>query len=261
MQYQRGTSLIELMISLALGVVLVLAATDVMLSGRQTYSAVTASSEIQDAAHYTLRQLGWQINHAGYTTDPVNSISKEFPADNAGGVSWSAGQVVAGLGNDNASQQLLIRLKGAGTDSEVALFDCQGQQMSSTDTVVVMRFYLDAASNSLKCASSQGGDAELVRGIRYLRLLFAVDSNRDGVVDQWLTPAGLAAATASERLAVTGVRVGMVVSSLNDITTATDYSFTLLEGASKVTYSQDRHQMQTIESTFWLANVALTQES
>lgn len=263
-RYQRGLSLIELIISLALGTTLVLAATDVMLSGRETYSTITATSDIQDAARFSLRSIETQVNHAGFTTDPIETLSSEFPESTSQGYAWKAGQVTAGTGAIDATQQLLTRMKGHGADSSEELQDCLGQPIDSTDEIVTQRFYI--TGNALHCAvsyattTSKNGDELLVQGVQYMRLLFGVDTDSNDTIDQWLTPVDLAAASADNKQRITGVRIGLLVGSDVNDRNASNRTFTLLGSAKTITVTDSRNLLQTFESTFWLANIALMKE-
>lgn len=269
LQRQRGVTLVELMISLALGVVLVLAATDVMLSGRQTYISISASAGIQDSAGYIQSLLRTQINHAGFTSNPVKSLSTEFAADTAasstsGGIAWSAAQVVSGVRSTTITgspDTLYVRLQG---NSDGSTLDCLGQSVVSGDTVV-MKLYM-ASDLALYCTVS-GHDTNtknqtqpLVQGIEGIRLLFGVDSNEDNAIDKWLQTTQLATASTTDKTHITAVRVGLIISS----TVSTDQgssakTFSLL--GSNVTTAVSSRMRQAFENTFWLPNVALMRES
>ncbi|MFP8967924.1 PilW family protein [Pokkaliibacter sp. CJK22405] len=267
---QRGLSLIELMIALALGTVLVLAATNVMMSGRSTYSTITATSDIQDAARFSLRTMETQVSHAGFTSDPIQALAKEFPASTTtfsdSSYTWLAGEVAAGVGNNNASQELLLRMKGHGGSSTDELTDCLGQVIPGTDVVATQRFYIK--NNALYCDVSYDDGSNtyssdmLVDNVRYMRFRFAIDANADDAVDNWVRPSDLAAAS-NYRTAVTGVRVGIVVASSVNDRTAQNLTFQLVDYtdvANQVTYNQTQNLMQKFESTYWLANIALMKE-
>ncbi|PXF32333.1 hypothetical protein WH50_05365 [Pokkaliibacter plantistimulans] len=259
---QTGVSLIELMISLALGVVLVLAATDVLLSGRQTYASVTASSELQDTARYVQNILGQQIEHAGYTDQPLNALSSEFSADSSASPAWEAGQVINVSTNTSISgspDELYLRLQGS---SEDTLLDCLGYSLSSSETVT-MRFFVDA-SRTLYCQTQGHSDAArnstqpLVEGVENMHLLFGVDADQDRSIEQWLTPAELQIAPLLSPYVV-GVRVGLVISSITAVSlSASAPDFTLLE--STVSTSSSSRLRQGFESSYWLPNVALSTE-
>ncbi|UFH48799.1 prepilin-type N-terminal cleavage/methylation domain-containing protein [Pseudomonas sp. KNUC1026] len=64
-QYQRGLSLIELMVSLALGLVITLGVTNIFISARATYSAQNSSAAMQEDARYLLSRLSQEIRMVG----------------------------------------------------------------------------------------------------------------------------------------------------------------------------------------------------
>lgn len=63
--YQRGLSLIELMVSLALGLIITLGVTNIFLSARATYSAQNSSAAMQEDARYLLSRLSQEIRMVG----------------------------------------------------------------------------------------------------------------------------------------------------------------------------------------------------
>ena len=63
---QRGLTLVELMIALAISLILVLAATYVYLATRQSDRVIERSSEAQETGAYVLQLLGREIMNAGF---------------------------------------------------------------------------------------------------------------------------------------------------------------------------------------------------
>lgn len=63
---QRGLTLVELMVALAISLVLVLAASYVYLATRQSDRALERSSDAQETGVYVLQLLGREIANAGY---------------------------------------------------------------------------------------------------------------------------------------------------------------------------------------------------
>lgn len=62
---QRGLSLIELMVSLALGLIITLGVTNIFISARATYSAQNSSAAMQEDARYMLSRLSQELRMVG----------------------------------------------------------------------------------------------------------------------------------------------------------------------------------------------------
>lgn len=65
-KYQRGLSLVELMISILLGLFLTWGAIQAFLTGKQTYITQQALSRVQETARMAQEFLGYDIRNAGY---------------------------------------------------------------------------------------------------------------------------------------------------------------------------------------------------
>ncbi len=80
---QRGLTMVELLIALAISLVLVLAATYVFLATRQSDRALERTSDAQETGVYVLQLLGREIANAGYypaTRAPIVGNASD-PAD------------------------------------------------------------------------------------------------------------------------------------------------------------------------------------
>ena len=76
---QKGVSLVELMISMAIGLLITAAMLSVFINLKQTYRQQEAFSRIQEAARYAFDRMGYDIRLAGtvgcYTTSTVNVLN------------------------------------------------------------------------------------------------------------------------------------------------------------------------------------------
>lgn len=70
---QRGLSLVELMIAMALSLLLILGVAQMFLSSKQTYSTNNALSRIQESGRFAMELMAYDIRNAGYKGDCVGA--------------------------------------------------------------------------------------------------------------------------------------------------------------------------------------------
>lgn len=190
-RHQVGFTLIELMLSLVIGLILVAAAALLFVTGQKSYMLQQGTADIQDNANFgldyivkdlrlaNLDALSASLNDrsyiggvvltsafdattsarqtvAGVTTIFSNLDDKLIGATVAPNLlSRSAGQTVGtapawtGVSNvksdgaDLASDQLVIQYRPV----QVGGFDCEGREITTTDQVIVQRYFLREDSN------------------------------------------------------------------------------------------------------------------
>lgn len=122
---QLGVSLIELMVALVIGLVLILGATQIFLSGRVTYAANSALSRVQESGRFASEFLAYDIRNSGYRGPCISSAqlrlnlsgqSEAFKYDVNIPVYGRKESSVLGSGNNKlaGTQSLLIKYAGAG---------------------------------------------------------------------------------------------------------------------------------------------------
>ncbi len=156
MKRQNGFTLIELMIALALGLVVVAAATMLFLTGVRSQAMQQGVSDLQDNANFGLNYITQDVRLANLQTSTA-TVNDELLL---GGIVLSADNLPPGLsatdeslmsfsgsGESNVnlgSDQLVIQYKPVSTGG----FDCEGQRINSTDEMVIQRYFLRADTNA-----------------------------------------------------------------------------------------------------------------
>ncbi len=192
---QRGLSIIELLVALAIGSFLILGVTQLYIDNKRTYAFQQNQSENLESSRFTLLLLQQELAKAGYRRRPDEPQDAVFPASNAAGCNFAAGQVARW---DSASS-ICIRYQPH-TASER---DCQGDlpvnatalvnPYTSAREIYVERFFLEG--DVLRCRrarTDQNGNVlgspatqsvDLVNGVADLRFSIGVGSasNRDAV--------------------------------------------------------------------------------
>lgn len=103
---QQGLSLIELMVSMALGLIIVLGVTQAFISAKNTYLTQNAASAMQEDARYLLSRMSQEIRMAGMfgclatITPPANS-PLVFKDAQTTPISWT-------LDNANGNRLMLV---------------------------------------------------------------------------------------------------------------------------------------------------------
>ncbi|MGH8770865.1 MAG: PilW family protein [Burkholderiales bacterium] len=180
--YQRGLSLVELMVAIVIGLLLTAIVSQLFLGSKQTYRTQDSSARLQENARYALGLLTREIRMARYhVSDPNTQFATLLPVE---------GQNDTGFG---ASDEITVRYFGrdnsAGAAADGTVFDCLGTAAKRTTDLVVDRFYIaqDAANNNeptLYCDNGAGGQP-LVAGIESMHILFGEDTDADGTPNRF----------------------------------------------------------------------------
>ncbi|MFN4237087.1 MAG: PilW family protein [Vogesella sp.] len=203
---QYGLTMVELMVSLALSLFLILVAAQFFIANKSTYRTQQAQADVQERGRFAMSWLGQQIRQAGYVANSqiASSFATLYPAVNASGsaVAMGVSQLFAG-----SSSTLQLRVRGA-DDSNIV--DCQGRGMGVASAVTHV---INRNGNSLACDGN-----EVVPGVTQLVFEYGEDVSGDRIPDRYV-----ATAPAS---AVYAIRVCMVVESLENNVAPSAVGFT-----------------------------------
>lgn len=206
----RGFTLIELMVSMVIGLLVVLAAVAALLVARNGFTATDAASQLRDNARFAvlaLDRIGVQSgfkdvafatvtdpNDASITTDypaPITGFSNARPSMTDLTTSTSLTSTSVGYGSD----VLIMRFQPASslpttgsTATDQSMIDCFGYAPttapSSAKDNYVSAFSVNADATgepTLFCARSLNGlapytNTPLIRGVELFKVLYGVDS-------------------------------------------------------------------------------------
>ena len=151
---ESGFTLLELMISLALGLIIVAAATQLFLTGLMSVNLQKAMADIQDSSNFGINYITTDLRKSNYNADKpeiTNSTvyggivlsSANFPADlnslpNADLMTKSLSESTSTAKTNTASDQLTVQFYA---DTET--FDCEGNTISAGNMVVQRYFIQD----------------------------------------------------------------------------------------------------------------------
>lgn len=216
-QYSRsrmaGVSLIELMISMVIGMLVVLVVVQLFAGNRTSSAAVQDGARIQEAGRSSFDFVARQIRAAGY--HPVASQANFW--DTNGGCVPTAVQPLCGVndvaGAPNLSDEIVVRFWGsdgptAGT-ADGASVDCAGNVLRANDIVeqrlrienvprnpanpasaeptLVCRLISGAAAINAAAAPPQvaGALVPLAYGVETMQILYGEDTDLDLQPDRW----------------------------------------------------------------------------
>lgn len=200
----KGFSLVELMISLTLGLFLSLAAIQTYLTSIKADTIILGNTEIQENARFALQVIEKAAQQAGYFSDP-NQNRRDYFLTQSKAWKDSVFQTPDSLlGFDDAEEsqdhqpasanntdQFFIRLT---TDAQKSgesapWYNCNGKQIPF-QTSALMGFYI-SKKNALICISQIPGNhadtQALIENVEDFQILYGLDSSNDGAVNRYVT--------------------------------------------------------------------------
>jgi len=218
---RNGFSLIELMITLALGTLVVLGVVSLFISNLKTHNLQKNLRDIQQQSLVGLENIVHDLRKTGYqVTSHPQQLGVVLEAE--GNMPASCNGCTGPEGEEPRSDRVTIAFDvevdtaiEEDTDADTAPRDCEGNQITSTKRLV-QTYWLDD-EKALRCASSEGSNPEkgvvLIKGVRSFQALYGVDGKpRNGIaeVTQYLNAAQLNA-EAAENWQTTAIRIGYLV--------------------------------------------------
>lgn len=241
----RGMTLIELMISIVLGLLLVAVVIQIYVGSKATYNKQEDLSRLQENGRVALDVIGRVARISGFKSNPAADLSTLFPS--------TARAITGTPGAGSSSDSLVIRFQGSGNGlgtADGSVVDCLGTTYDSNVTIY-NRLYIDNNATTgrpgLFCDTGTV-IAEVINDIENMRFLYGVDISGDGVVDYYV-PAGLVPNWDQ----VASLRIGLVAATPNLINPTLDTSTYNVAG---ITYDpvDDRRSRRLYSMTIALRN-------
>lgn len=283
--HQVGFTLIELMISLVLGLLISAAVIQVYIINTRTITVQQSASEVQDSAIFALQSLEEHFRLANLG-NPITSISS---STDHGGIVLTQTNLGAGnttdaklltlsastdsLSNTNtASDQLTIQYKNV-TPNDV--FDCEGAKIENNTVWAVERYFVRLAAGASATATTKdlvlacdagrvantggtvtgfGDNGEvIVSAVDQFQILLGVQS--DVTQSTYMSPTTYLAL--SDKPPITSVKFGAIVRSTTPLITSTDNDSFQLFGIAqtlKTDTTRTKYYRRSYESTVLLRN-------
>jgi type IV pilus assembly protein PilW len=208
---QSGLTLVELMISIFLGLLVVMAATALLLSTKSAYMMQDDGARLLETGRYALENMARAVHQVAYENwdkeDAPIVVSSAFSASIAGLDASSLNSVGTAMAfpvaaSVNGSDILAVGFFGSGTGNtgDGTVLNCAGfgvpapvSQETAEDQRGWSIFYVakDAGGEpELRCKyrSKSGAWASdaIARGVESFQVLYGIDTDGDGLANQFL---------------------------------------------------------------------------
>lgn len=289
-----GFTLIELMISLVLGLLISAAVIQVYIVNTRTVTIQQSASEVQDSTIFALQSLEDHIrianlgnpitsisdmtNHGGIVLTSTNlgssnTTEAKYLTNSAGSKGWAGLSNITGVNSD----QLTIQYKNITPNT---LYDCEGGEIiAGSADWVVERYFVRLATNAsakasgvqdlvLACAAGRvssdgtvvsgfdGIGSVIVPGIDQFKVLLGIKVDIDKLT--YIAPSTYLGLT--EKPPINTVKLGVIIRSSTPLITDTDQTnFTVLGTPQtlKADTVRRKHYRRSYESTILLRNARL----
>ena len=217
-QRQTGFSLVELMISVTIGLVLIAGVAQVFVGSQQAYRTHDGVGRIQENGRFAIELMSRQIRLAGFRPNPLQPMTI-FPA-NLAAISSTA---VFGLNNVStsgrvANSDVLILAYQGSTDGLTT--DCQGNTVAN-GAPTVNAFFIHA-DRELRCTvndlTGTAAGQPLLEGIADMQVLYGIDNSNCGTTIATVPSFQYVdAANVTNWCDVQSIRITLTVDSVNSV--------------------------------------------
>ncbi len=252
---QKGITLVEILVALAVGILLTAGMIQIFVSNRQAYRVQDGVSRLQENGRFAMTFMRQYISLAGYQADPSAAQRTVFPPDNPIGgfpnVFALPGQIIDGTDDNVNGDSINFRYEG---DGDGAIRDCLGGNPPGAGQFVVSSFNL-SADNELQCMSFNPAGAAVVQtqplidNVENLQILYGIANPNNASAQSYLPAANVAADRWDD---IVSVRVSLLLRSAEDNLTTKPQTYTF--NGVTVTPS-DRRLRQVFTTTVNLRNI------
>jgi type IV pilus assembly protein PilW len=210
-----GLSLIELMISITLGLLIVMAATALLVSTKSGYVTQDEDAHLQDTGRYALDTISRAVRQTAYVNWDRNeapiTVAAEQSANITGFDAMSLKSKSPGIDSPvsksvNGSDVLALRFFGVGSspNGDGSMLNCAGFGVGAPNIAAEAEerrgwsiFYVseDASGEPELYCKYLGNDSwasqSIARGVESFQVLYGLDLNADGMPDRFLNATGI----------------------------------------------------------------------
>jgi type IV pilus assembly protein PilW len=208
---QRGLTIVELMISMAIGLFVVLAATALLVSAKTSYVTEEEEMRLQDNGRYAIEIMSRAVRQASYENwDKIDApvLAGDILSANLGGLDAS-GLKATSSGIDspngkavNGSDVLVVRFfgAGAGANGDGSIVNCAGFGVAAATSQATADkdrgwsvFYVAESSNGqpeLYCkyvGNSKWAAQAIASGVESFQVIYGLDTDGDGLANRFVT--------------------------------------------------------------------------
>lgn len=220
---QLGLTLVELMITMLIGLFLLQGVLYVFQSSKSGYRLIEAEAAMHDSALFAIESLNNTIRMTGHN-DFNNTTGLFDPSLLYSDIVIPAGtdgDVIQGSeGASGAPDTIIVYFKGAADGTSE---DCLGAPVAA-GAVVRNTFSIDAVANELECDVDGGGPQPLVSGVTDMQVTWGIDNDANGEADQFVSYNSLN--TAANRDEIVALIITLTMASTVGNESITNKTFT-----------------------------------
>lgn len=219
---QRGFTLVELMVAMAIGLFIVLIAITIYTQGLSSVAFRMGQSENLNNSRYTIGMLDSEFSKAGFRRDPTQLIEQAFPADaaaHANGCLFIAGQAIYAPNATSLCIRYQARDSGetncAGTTAGIASLGPYEAPASGAG-LLVERYTI--VNKALVCQAGVGAvtSTQVADGVRDVHFEFGIGKKGDTLAQRRVQSFKTDVPTADE--AIRALRYAVLLSSTGKVT-------------------------------------------
>ncbi len=208
---QQGLSLVEIMISLTLGIILLGGTLQLLITSKNSYRLQNGIGSMQENGRYAIYLLRENILLAGY---PGFANIEPFVSDHS----------LDGEEGDQISVQYQSNT------------DCLGNKTGDGEPVnQINRLFINMDDKTLNC-SANGKTLPLVGDIESMQILYGVDEDEDGVANRYINAtqvtAGIIEPGVSDWSRVVSVRIALLARSRERSGSVQEHGYHLLDSGT-----------------------------
>ena len=201
---QAGLTIIELMISMTLGLLVILAVTALLLSSRSGYAAQEDGARMQETGRYALENIVRAVRQSGYenwdTAQAPTTAGSAYSANIDGLDARSLKENTSGIESAlttsvNGSDVLALRFFG---NADGGILNCAGFSVAapgavdSTDGRGWSIFYVADSDGEpeLRCkylGKTSWASEAIARGVESFQVQYGLDTDADGLPNRFVT--------------------------------------------------------------------------
>lgn len=178
---QTGLTLVEIMVSLTIGMIVLLAVGSIYIGSRQTYRVQEDNARLQEAGRYALDVIGRSIRQAGADAE-MNFNEVAVTAECVAPACTPIGNNGVTAATDTLRTQFLAARDELNAGAWIAR-DCTGG-IHAAGTLVSNTF--DLNGTDLRCTGNTGGTETLISDIEDLQVIYGIDTTGDRSADQYV---------------------------------------------------------------------------
>lgn len=248
-RHQRGVTLLELMVGIAIGLLVVAVAMGALMVSRGVSGTVSDASMIQQQAAYAMRVIGTQLRQAGSlrvnlnydnavvaepyqakvaieTDAPATGSGKPFTPSAAPSIQGTATSLT--LGYRRYTEQLYNK-----ASEESQSRNCVGAPKdTSTDQLLESLFTFNATKNDLRCGGNGATSQPIVNNVANFQVRYLLQDNTSGG-DSKISNVAASSLASTDWPRVQGVEVCLVLYGSEPIDLPSGSNYTDCDGSTQ----------------------------